>query len=91
MWTICRSEKDGCVTLMINGDIGYEARAAACLFDQVRRTVGRQQMNPSEANAGWIARMIEPLLMEKIGRLDVDGLGCGVLRRGACLQQIAKP
>ena len=78
--TVRRSEEDGGAARVVDGDIGLEAGAAARFFNDVRRRVHRQDVNPSETNAGWFAGMVESLLADEMRRNNVDGLSGRILR-----------
>lgn len=80
--TVGGGEEDGSTARVVNSDIGFEAGAATRLFNDVRRGVDRQDVNPSETNAGWVAGVVEPLLTDEMRRKNVDGL------RGRVFQKI---
>lgn len=72
--TVCGGEEDGGAARLIDGDIGFEAGAPTRLFDDVRRRVNWQDVNPSETDSGRFASVVESLLADETSRKDVDGL-----------------
>jgi hypothetical protein len=92
--TVGSGEEDGGAARVVNGDIGFEASAATCLFDDVRRVVGWQNVNPAETYAGCVASVIESLFPDEIGGKDVDGLRGRVLcgdGSATRLEQVLEP
>jgi hypothetical protein len=86
--TVGGGEKDGGVARVVDGDIGFEAGAAARLFDDVRGIVGGQDVNPAETDAGWFAGVLESLLADEMRRKDVDVLRSRV---APGLEQVLEP
>lgn len=92
--TVRGSEEDGGAPRVVDGDIGLEAAAAARLFDDVRRRVDWQDVNPAETNTGRFAGVVESLLAVELRRKNVDGLSGRVLRGSSWatgLEQILEP
>ncbi len=77
--TIRGCEEDGGAPRVVDGDIGRESSAAARFFDDVRRRVDWQDVNPSETDASRFTGMVKPLLTEELGRKNVEILSGGVL------------
>jgi hypothetical protein len=77
--TVRGSEEDGGSPRVVDGDIGGEAGASACLFDDVRWRVNWQDVDPTETNTSWFAGVVESLLAEEMRRKNVDILSGRVL------------
>ncbi len=88
------SHKDSRSARVVDRDIRREARAATRLLDDVRRRVGRQNVNPAEADARRFSCMVESFLAHQIRRQKIDRLRRLILRRQPCSavsQQIFQP
>ncbi len=77
--TVDNCEKYGSVLRVVDGEVGREAGTTARFFNDVRKRINWQQMNPPETDTGWFAGMIESLLTDQMRRKNVDDLSCRVL------------
>jgi hypothetical protein len=60
------SEENRCSTIVVDGDIGLEARATIRLLDDVRGVISWQDENPAETDAGGFSGVIQPLFANEM-------------------------
>lgn len=63
--TIGGGDEDGGLASVVDGDIGLEAAATTRLFNDVRRGINWQDVNPAETDAGWLACVVESFLADE--------------------------
>ena len=92
--TVRRSEEDGGASRVVDGDISLESGATARFFNDVRRRVHWQDVNPSETKTGRFAGTVESLLADEMRGGNVDGLSVRIERKSSCAtgpEQILEP
>src|ERR1700722_3358505 len=84
------SDEESGAGWMADRDVGDEAGATAGLFDNCGGCVV-EEVHPAEADATYVAGVLEAGLMNEIVGIDVDGLCGGVLSDRTGAEKILEP
>ncbi|MCU1248273.1 MAG: hypothetical protein JWQ49_1302 [Edaphobacter sp.] len=77
--TVGGGQKDSSPARVVDGYISFEARSGTRLFDDVRRGVDWQDVNPAQTDATGFASVVESLLFDQIRRKAIYGLSRSIL------------
>jgi hypothetical protein len=78
-FTPCGGEKDPGLAAGAEGDVGCEAGAAAGFLHDCGGGGGVAELDPSQADAGWIAGMAQALNGFEFRRIEINGTCVGRL------------